>query len=413
MVVEIVTTGTELLLGQIVNTNSAYLAAELNKLGLDVLYQTTVGDNRDRMRNALSIALDRSDIVITSGGLGPTQGDITKEVSASLFDRELSLHQPSLDNIKQICAFRGYPMASNNVRQAMVPNGAIVLDNACGTAPGIILEHNGKIVINLPGPPFEMKDMFTRKVIPYLTEKYGVEATILSKVLNTFGIGESTLEEKIKDLILSQSNPTLALLARPGEVIIRITAKAALKSEAQRMIDVLEREIRSRIDEYIFAVDDITMEEIVGDLLKESHMTISCAESCTGGLLSSRLTDVAGSLAYLYGSVISYDNEVKISELKVPRHILETVGAVSEETAIAMAEGIKNKFGTSIGIGITGIAGPDGGSDEKPVGLVYIAIAGELGTKCYKNQFKGKRTAIKYRATQTALDIVRRYIQET
>ena len=413
MVVEIVTTGTELLLGQIVNTNSAYLAAELNKLGLDVLYQTTVGDNRDRMRNALSIALDRSDIVITSGGLGPTQGDITKEVSASLFDRELSLHQPSLDNIKQICAFRGYPMASNNVRQTMVPNGAIVLDNACGTAPGIILEHNGKIVINLPGPPFEMKDMFTRKVIPYLTEKYGVEATILSKVLNTFGIGESTLEEKIKDLILSQSNPTLALLARPGEVIIRITAKAALKSEAQRMIDVLEREIRSRIDEYIFAVDDITMEEIVGDLLKESHMTISCAESCTGGLLSSRLTDVAGSLAYLYGSVISYDNEVKISELKVPRHILETVGAVSEETAIAMAEGIKNKFGTSIGIGITGIAGPDGGSDEKPVGLVYIAIAGELGTKCYKNQFKGKRTAIKYRATQTALDIVRRYIQET
>ena len=413
MVVEIVTTGTELLLGQIVNTNSAYLAAELNKLGLDVLYQTTVGDNRDRMRNALSIALDRSDIVITSGGLGPTQGDITKEVSASLFDRELSLHQPSLDNIKQICAFRGYPMASNNVRQAMVPNGAIVLDNACGTAPGIILEHNGKIIINLPGPPFEMKDMFTRKVIPYLTEKYGVEATILSKVLNTFGIGESTLEEKIKDLILSQSNPTLALLARPGEVIIRITAKAALKSEAQRMIDVLEREIRSRIDEYIFAVDDITMEEIVGDLLKESHMTISCAESCTGGLLSSRLTDVAGSSAYLYGSVISYDNEVKISELKVPRHILETVGAVSEETAIAMAEGIKNKFGTSIGIGITGIAGPDGGSDEKPVGLVYIAIAGELGTKCYKNQFKGKRTAIKYRATQTALDIVRRYIQET
>ena len=413
MVVEIVTTGTELLLGQIVNTNSAYLAAELNKLGLDVLYQTTVGDNRDRMRNALSIALDRSDIVITSGGLGPTQGDITKEVSASLFDRELSLHQPSLDNIKQICAFRGYPMASNNVRQAMVPNGAIVLDNACGTAPGIILEHNGKIVINLPGPPFEMKDMFTRKVIPYLTEKYGVEATILSKVLNTFGIGESTLEEKIKDLILSQSNPTLALLARPGEVIIRITAKAALKSEAQRMIDVLEREIRSRIDEYIFAVDDITMEEIVGDLLKESHMTISCAESCTGGLLSSRLTDVAGSSAYLYGSVISYDNEVKISELKVPRHILETVGAVSEETAIAMAEGIKNKFGTSIGIGITGIAGPYGGSDDKPVGLVYIAIAGELGTKCYKNQFKGKRTAIKYRATQTALDIVRRYIQET
>lgn len=413
VVVEIVTTGTELLLGQIVNLNAAYLAEGLNKLGFDVLYQTTVGDNRDRMKQALTIALDRADIVITSGGLGPTQGDITKEVSASLFDKELSLHQASLDNIKEICAFRGYPMAQNNIKQAMIPDGAIVLDNACGTAPGIILENNGKVIINLPGPPFEMKDMFQKKVIPYLTGKYGMDSIILSRVLNTVGIGESTLEESIEDLILAQSNPTLALLARPGEVIVRITAKASTKKEAEQMIEVLESEIRNRIGEYIFGTDDIGIEEVVGNLLKKKHLTIACAESCTGGLLTSRITDVPGSSEYLYGSVVSYDNEVKISELKVPASILGSVGAVSEETAKAMAEGIRSKFNTDIGIGITGIAGPDGGSNEKPVGLVYIAITGHSRTKCYKNQFKGKRTAVKYRATQTALDIIRRYVKET
>ena len=413
VVVEIVTTGTELLLGQIVNLNAAYLAEELNKLGFDVLYQTTGGDNRDRMKQALTIALYRADIVITSGGLGPTQGDITKEVSASLFDKELSLHQASLDNIKEICAFRGYPMAQNNIKQAMIPDGAIVLDNACGTAPGIILENNGKVIINLPGPPFEMKDMFQKKVIPYLTGKYGMDSIILSRVLNTVGIGESTLEESIEDLILAQSNPTLALLARPGEVIVRITAKASTKKEAEQMIEVLESEIRNRIGEYIFGTDDIGIEEVVGNLLKKKHLTIACAESCTGGLLTSRITDVPGSSEYLYGSVVSYDNEVKISELKVPASILGSVGAVSEETAKAMAEGIRSKFNTDIGIGITGIAGPDGGSNEKPVGLVYIAITGHSGTKCYKNQFKGKRTAVKYRATQTALDIIRRYVKET
>lgn len=413
VIVEIVTTGTELLLGQIVNLNSAYLAEELNKLGFDVLYQTTVGDNQARMKQALSIALDRADIVITSGGLGPTQGDITKEVSAALFHKELSLHQESLDNIKEICAFRGYPMAPNNVKQAMIPDGAMVLDNACGTAPGVVLEHNKKVIINLPGPPFELKDMFQRKVVPYLTEKYGMDSIILSRVLNTLGIGESTLEENIKDLILSQSNPTLALLARPGEVIVRITAKASTRKEAEQMIEKLEAEIRNRIGEYIFGIDDIGIEEVVGNLLKKKQLTIACAESCTGGLLTSRITDVPGSSEYLYGSVVSYDNEVKISELKVPNDVLKSVGAVSEETARAMAEGIKNKFNTDIGIGITGIAGPDGGSAEKPVGLVYIAIAGSLGTRCYKNQFKGKRTAIKYRATQTALDIIRRYVKET
>lgn len=412
MIVEIVTTGTELLLGQIVNTNSAYLAEELNKLGFDVLYQTTIGDNRQRMTEVLKLALSRADIVITSGGLGPTQGDITKLVTASLFDLEMKLHQPSLDNIKQRFTFRGIEMTDNNIRQAMIPEGAIVLDNACGTAPGIVIEHEGKVIINLPGPPHELKDMFRLKIVPYLSKKYGSESVIVSRVLNTFGIGESLLEEKIKDLILNQGNPTLALLARLGEVIIRITAKADTKEEALALISKVETEICNRVGEFIFTIDDGDMEAVVGQLLTDKNLTIACAESCTGGLITSRLTDVAGSSGYVYGSVVSYTDEVKKSELNVPEDVLTAKGAVSEEVAIAMAEGIAKKFHTDIGIGVTGIAGPGGGSEEKPVGLVYIAIAGKLGTKVYKNNFSGKRKYIKYRTSQTALDLVRRYTQE-
>ncbi|WP_110953211.1 competence/damage-inducible protein A [Anaerosinus massiliensis] len=412
MIIEIVTTGTELLLGQIVNTNSAYLAKQLNKLGLDVLYQTTVGDNRQRMTDVLKLALQRADIVITSGGLGPTQGDITKLVTASLFDLEMKLHQPSLDNIEKIFSSRGRQMTENNIRQAMIPDGAFVLDNACGTAPGIVLEHSGKVIINLPGPPHELKDMFMRKVVPYLSKKFGCESVIVSRVLNTFGIGESLLEEKIEDLILNQGNPTLALLARPGEVIVRITAKADTNEKARALIGKVETEIRKRIGQFIFAVDDGDMEEVVGKLLTDKRLTIACAESCTGGLLTSRLTDVSGSSNYVYGSVVSYTNEVKKDELHVKEEVLQEKGAVSEEVAIAMAEGILHKFHTHIGIGITGIAGPEGGSEEKPVGLVYIAITGSLGSRVYKYNFNGDRKYIKYRTSQAALDIVRHYVQE-
>lgn len=412
MVIEIVTTGTELLLGQIVNTNSAYLAAELNKLGFDVLYQTTVGDNRIRMTEVIEVALKRADMVITSGGLGPTQGDITKFVSADIFGLKTSLHQPSLDNIKEIFQKRNIPLTENNIRQAMIPEGATVFHNACGTAPGVVMEHEGKVIVNLPGPPSELKDMFTRSLVPYLHEKYGFQSVIVSRVLNTFGIGESLLEEKIKDLILTQSNPTLALLARKDEVIIRVTAKADTKDAAYNLIAERETEIRHRVGQFIFAVDDGDMEDVVGKMLVEKNLKIACAESCTGGHVTSRLTDVAGSSRYVYGSVVSYTDEVKISELGVPKKILEKHGAVSEETAIAMAQGIVNKFKTDIGLSITGIAGPGGGTAEKPVGLVYIAVTGKLGTKVYKNQFGGTRKYIKHRTSQAALDYVRIYLKE-
>lgn len=412
MIVEIVTTGTELLLGQIVNTNSAYLAENLNKLGFDVLYQTTVGDNRQRMTEVLKVAVKRADIVITSGGLGPTQGDITKFVSAEIFGLGTYLDETSLQHIKDLAEFRGFPMTENNVRQAMIPDGAIVFANACGTAPGVAIEHDGHVIINLPGPPSECKDMFARSVAPYLTKKYGVGSIIVSRVLNTFGIGESLLEEKIMDLIKSQNNPTLALLVRPNGVIIRITAKAADKEAAEALLTEMETELRHRVGEYIYAVDERDMEDVVGSMLAAKGLSIACAESCTGGLVTSRLTDVPGSSLYVQGSVVSYTNEVKMRELDVSAETLRDFGAVSEQTARQMAEGIKNKFAVDIGLAITGIAGPDGGSAEKPVGLVYIAVTGKKGTEVYKHQFSGMRKYIKYRTSQTALDIVRHYIQE-
>lgn len=412
MVVEIVTTGSELLLGQIVNTNASYMAAELNQLGFDVLYQTTVGDNRLRMTEVLRHALSRADIVITTGGLGPTQGDITKEVGAAIFGRPLYADAESLAAIQAYFDQIQRAMAENNKRQAMIPEGAVVFKNYAGTAPGVVLEDekSGKLLIHLPGPPSEMKDMFNRSLKPFLEKKYGFHHVIVSRVLNTFGIGESSLEMKIRDLILAQSNPTLALLARPSGVIVRITAKETEMAQAQEKIAACETLVRERIDEYIYAVDDQPMEEVVGSLLKEKQLTIACAESCTGGLLTSRLTDMAGSSAYVMGAVVSYTNEIKSNELGVSRDLLAAKGAVCEEVARAMAEGIALKFGTDIGVGITGIAGPGGGSEEKPVGLVYIAIAGREGTLVKKNLFAGKRNEIKYKTTQTALDMIRQYI---
>jgi nicotinamide-nucleotide amidase len=411
MVVELVTTGSELLLGQIVNTNSAYMAAGLNKIGFDVVYQTTVGDNQKRMTEAIEHALSRADIVITSGGLGPTQGDITKQVCAGVFGRVLSLNEECADRIRaHFNRLHRVAMTENTMRQAMIPEGAVIFKNYAGTAPGIVLEEGGKIIINLPGPPSEMKDMFERSVKPFLKEKYGFRSVIISRVLNTFGIGESLLEESIKDLILAQKNPTLALLVRPGGVILRITAKADKEADANLLIGRMEKEIRSRIGEYIYAVDDADMEDVVGKLLREKGLTIACAESCTGGLMTSRLTDVAGSSDYVMGSIISYTNEVKIKELGVPSTLLAQQGAVCEDVAKAMAKGAQTRLSTDIGVGITGIAGPDGGSEEKPVGLVYIAVAGPTGTVAAKKIFTGKRKAIKYRTTQTALDMVRHYI---
>jgi nicotinamide-nucleotide amidase len=411
VIVEIVTTGTELLLGQIINTNAPYLAQRLNELGFSVLFQSTVGDNRERMAQVLNTALSRADIVITSGGLGPTQGDITKEVTAEILGLPMHLNESSVKRIKEFFKERDIKMTSNNLRQAMMAKDAIIIDNNRGTAPGAILETGAKTVIHLPGPPYELEGMFEEAIAPYLRERFGLQGIILSRVLKTFEIGESLLEDEIKDLIIAQTNPTLALLARNSEVVIRITAKGETREAALALIDTLEGKIRERLGDKIFAVDDQTMESAIGDILTAKKLTIACAESCTGGLLTSRITDVPGSSDYLLGSVVCYSNNSKVAAVGVGADTLAKYGAVSAETAEAMSKGICKRFNTDIGLGITGIAGPGGATPEKPVGLVYISIDGPAGTKCYKNEFSGSREKIKYRTTQTALNILRRYIE--
>ena len=413
MIVEIVSTGSELLLGQITNTSAPYMARRLNELGFSILYQTTVGDNRVRMARVIEHALTRADLVITSGGLGPTLGDITKEVAANLLQRKMQLHSPSEKNIRQIFAARKMTMTDNNLRQAMIPEGAVVLANQCGTAPGVIMktDDGAKAIIQLPGPPHELEAMFEESVVPYLLKEYGVQGIIVSRVLRVYGIGESALEEEIRDYLLAQKNPTIALLVRSGEIFVRITAQAENEAAARDLITDLEERLRQRLASYIFATDeDGTLEQIVGKLLLKGKFTIAAAESCTGGLLTSHLTDVPGSSAYLLGSVVSYDNKIKIEKVGVDPNKLAACGAVSPEVAKEMAAGVKNAFSTDLGIGITGIAGPDGGSELKPVGLVFIAIDGPEGLQCYEHRFTGERTLIKNRTVQAALHHLRQYI---
>lgn len=409
MRVELITTGSELLLGQIVNTNGVYMATHLNDLGFDVLYQTTVGDNHDRMRAVIENALARVDIVITTGGLGPTQGDITKYVCAEITGCKMVQDAVSKKRLDDFFQRKAVSMSPNNLRQVLVPEGARVFINYNGLAPGAAQEYNDKLLINLPGPPREMKDMFIKSLIPFLKEKFGIAHVIHSLVLNTYAIGESLLETKIRDLILAQKNPTLALLARPEGVIVRITAKADDLAQAEMLIAPVKKEIYSRVGEYIYATDDEAMEEVVGKLLNAKKLTVSCAESCTGGLLTSRLTDVAGSSAYVSGSIITYTNCVKKEKVAVPQEVLLKEGAVSAITAKYMAEGVAKALKTDIGVSVTGVAGPDP-SENKPVGLVYIAVHGERGTFVTKNMFSGKRKEIKYRASQEALNMLRLYL---
>ena len=412
MIAELVTTGSELLLGQIVNTNAAYMAQELNRMGVDVCFQTTVGDNRVRMKEVLTHALSRADLVITSGGLGPTRGDITKEVSAEIMGRTMTRNEECVARLKAHFARLGREMTENNLRQAMIPEGAHIFVNQAGTAPGVALEKDGKLLVNLPGPPSEMKDMFQRSLAPYLVEKYGISSIIYSRVLHTYGIGESMLETKIDDLILAQKNPTLALLVRPTGVIIRITAKAENEAAAEALIAPVEKEIRERLGSLVYGADEEKMEEIVGKELLENKLTVAAAESCTGGLVASRLTDVAGSSGYVKGGIVSYTDEVKANTLGVPREILAEYGAVSEPTARAMAEGARKVLGADVAISTTGLAGPGGGTEKTPVGTVFIAVSGASGTVAEKHNFTGTRGQVKFRASQAALALLRKYIKE-
>lgn len=403
---EILAVGTELLLGDIVNTNAEYLSKRLAELGISVYYQSVVGDNKERLLNAFKIAFDRSDIVITTGGLGPTKDDLTKEVGAEFFNKKLYLHEESLKNIEDYFKRTGRSLNEGNRKQAYIPEGATVLKNNNGTAPGCLIDENNKVLVFLPGPPKEMSLMFEESVVPYL-KKYS-NLVFESRVLRILGIGEGIMAEKIDDIIENQTNPTVAPYAKEGEVILRITASAKTKDEAVNLIKPMEEKLRERLGEDIYGVGETSIEEVTGKLLMEKGLTISTAESCTGGLLSGRLINVSGISATFIQGAVTYSNESKIKTLGVNPETLNKYGAVSEQTATEMAQGIARISGTNIALSTTGVAGPDGGTIEKPVGLVYVGLYINGKTMTKKLNLFGNREKIRNRAVNEALDWLRR-----
>ncbi|ADL12992.1 competence/damage-inducible protein A [Acetohalobium arabaticum] len=408
---EIVSIGTELLLGQIVDANSAYIAEKLADLGIDLYYQMTVGDNQERLQKVLKRSLEHSDIVITTGGLGPTDDDLTREAVAEVMGVDLIKDEKLEEQIRGFFAELEREMTVNNLSQAYLPAGAEPIINSRGTAPGIIIERNGKTVISMPGVPPEMKQMMNKKVIPYLHDKAGSKELIKSKVLRVCGYGESSLETEIKDILDSQTNPTVALLSDKAEVHLRLTAKAGNQKMADNLINQVEAELRERLGDDIFGIDDETMEKVVGDRLREEVLTLAVAESCTGGLIGHRITNVSGSSDYFKQGVVVYSNQAKKDLVQVKEETLSEYGAVSRETACEMAEGVKELADTDLGIAVTGIAGPTGGSEEKPVGLVYMGLADDKKVGSFKFKFHGSRKQIKYLTSQYTLDKLRRYLE--
>ena len=416
MRVELVSVGTEILLGDIVNTNTAYLSKELAALGLGVFRQTTVGDNRERLLKTLESAFLENDTVIITGGLGPTDDDITKECAAEYFGREFYFHEYSWVKILERLTRAGRNIITeNNKKQAMIPEGAIVLENYCGTAPGIIIEENNKRIVLMPGPPREMRDMFEKSVKPYL-EKFS-NKQFISKYVRFYGIGESLLETKIKDIMDNQTNPTLALYAKTGEVLLRITASGDDKEECEDLIRKQLDEIENRVGEYIYLVGDedisstqTEMNTVVANLLIENKFTIAIAESLTGGKISSMLVEKSGiSEAFLEG-IVCYSNKSKINTLGVREETLAKFGAVSEEVAKEMALGAAKRLGADFAVATTGIAGPNSDQTDKPVGLAYIGIYAQGDISVRECLFTGDRELIRYRTSVEALEEVRRNI---
>lgn len=404
---EVLAVGTELLMGQIANTNAQYISARLPDIGIGVYYHSVVGDNPARLKECLSLALSRSDLVVMTGGLGPTQDDLTKETVAQAMNRKLVLDQESLDKMESFFKKMNRGMTQNNVKQAYLPERSIIIRNRNGTAPGCIIEEGGKTIIMLPGPPSEMKPMFEETVIPHLMEKS--EYRLESRFLRIFGIGESAMESMIMDLIDTQTNPTIAPYAKDGEVTLRLTAMYPKNGTHEDVIAPVEAEIRRRLGDNVYSNENKNMEEVAAELLLKTGTTIAVAESCTGGLVSVKLTDMPGISAVFDSGLVTYSNRSKAELLGVKPDTLEKYGAVSEQTAIEMAEGIRRVSGTELGLSITGIAGPDGGTPEKPVGLVFAALAHKDGVICKQLNLWGSRNRIRNVTTLHVFDMVRRY----
>ena len=409
MVVELISVGTEILLGNIVNTNATYLAEQCALLGCSLYRQSVVGDNEGRLEEAVRQALGRSDIIILTGGLGPTKDDLTKEIVAKVFGRELYLDEHTKERITTYMQrLNRSHITENNWKQAMIPEGAIILDNDNGTAPGLILEdrENGKTAILMPGPPAEMHPMFEKDVAPYLNKQQ--PEGIYSRMVKICGIGESAAETMVADLMDKQSNPTLAPYAKTGEVHFRITAKAKTKEEAEAMMAPMLEEMKKRFGKAIYTTEEnVTLEDAVVELLKQKNFTVTTAESCTAGKLAGRIMNVAGASEVYNEGYITYANAAKEKLLGVKHETLETFGAVSEETAREMAMGAAKEAGADAALSVTGIAGPGGGTLEKPVGLVYIGcyVQGEVYVK--KCQFTGNRERNRDSSVVQALTFLR------
>ena len=406
---ELIAVGTELLLGNIANTDAQMISQGLSQLGINVYYHTVVGDNPQRVRQAVDIARGRADILITTGGLGPTCDDLTKVAVAQAFGKELVYHEPSAQRIRERFAQRGTPVTENNFQQAMVPEGCTVLDNDWGTAPGVAFQAGGTHVLMLPGPPRECEMMFRHRALPYLQQL--ADGVIASRTVKTFGIGESAAEALLRDLMNALHNPTLAPYAKPTGTELRITAHAPTREEALRLIAPVEERVKAILGDKVIGVDVDSLEEVCFALLKDRGLTVGTAESCTGGLLAKLLTDLPGSSAVFRGGVVSYTNGVKAGLLGVPQDLLDRYGAVSPQVAEAMARGAKAALGCDIALSTTGVAGPDADDRGNPIGLVYLGLA--WGDQCRVTEFRAgpvERERVRRQAAQTALDLLRRHL---
>lgn len=406
---EIVAIGTELLLGQNVDTNSSWIAQQLALLGLDVFSFQQVGDNEKRMEAALKLACERSQVVITTGGLGPTVDDVTRKVAAHLAQKTLVYHEDIAKEIEARFTRAGRPFAKVNLNQAFIPQGATLIPNPVGTAPGFIVKVGKSHLVCLPGVPSEMKAMFEATVRSFLKEISPTTQIIKSRVYRTTGIDESRLNEAIADLFEKSTNPTIGVLAHWEGVDIRLTAKAPTEAEADRFIDALGKTLTSRLPNYIYGWDQDRLETIVGRMMTTRRMTLATAESCTGGLISHRITQVSGSSVYYLRGYVVYSNEAKVEMLGLDPKLIERNGAVSAEVAQALAFQARLAAKADVAISTTGVAGPTGGSPEKPVGLVYIGIADDQSVQSFKFQFHGSRESVKQRASQAALELLRRF----
>jgi nicotinamide-nucleotide amidase len=408
MKAEIIAVGSELLTPDRVDTNSLFLTAQLNRLGIEVTRKTVVGDELAALRGAFADAIGRAELVISSGGLGPTEDDRTREAVADLLGRKLSRDPAVMSTIEARFRQLGRAMSEVNKRQAMVPEGATVLENGRGTAPGLWLEARGHIVILLPGPPHELKAMFGAQVEQRLA-RLSTGIRLVARELRIAGMGESDVDQRIAPIYTRHNDVQTTILTAPGEIQVHLRAWSTDVPAAERVLQQIEESIGLALGEAVFTTQGESMEEVVARELTMQHATIATAESCTGGLLAERLTRIAGSSVYFLGGVVSYSNLLKSAWVDVPPEIIESRGAVSAEVAIALADGIRRRTGATLGVGITGVAGPTGGTPEKPVGTVHIAIADASGSKERGVLFPGDRERIRWQASQTALDLVRRY----